>query len=211
MKRVVLFVAEAAVCVPGYLFLMSDTKGSAAGVGVVLPALLLAVAMAGLNWLFFRREGESLAAIGWDAPSRRLRQLRQRPPGAAPSSRPGASSCGSSPPLDGIPTSDGTAKAPSSGWRSASSTMRRRSLPIEATSCGSSHTGSDPPPRSCRRRHSSPWCTCRRVCHSRARPRSCSRRPFSFRCWFSAGEACRSSSAFPRTSPRRSSVSGSVP
>lgn len=72
MTRVFLFLAAAAVCVLGYLFLTSALRGSPAWVVVLVPAFLLAMATALLNALFLRRDGETLGTIGFDAPLRRI-------------------------------------------------------------------------------------------------------------------------------------------
>jgi membrane protease YdiL (CAAX protease family) len=74
MKRAFAFLAAAAVCVVGYVFLLSLFRGSPYDVGSVVAALLLAVALGWLNRRFFRLEGRSLAEIGFDRPGRRARE-----------------------------------------------------------------------------------------------------------------------------------------
>lgn len=72
MRRILVFLAGAAVCVLGYVFLLSLLRGSPYDIGSVMAAFVAAMALAALNHRFFRSEGGSLADIGFNAPGRRL-------------------------------------------------------------------------------------------------------------------------------------------
>jgi membrane protease YdiL (CAAX protease family) len=71
MKRILAFLAAAAVCVFGYVFLLSLMRGSPYDLGSVAAAFILAIALGALNKTFFRSEGGSLAEIGIDIRLRR--------------------------------------------------------------------------------------------------------------------------------------------
>lgn len=77
MKKILLFVLAAVLCVLGYVFLLSLMRGSPFELGVIIPALFIAVAAAVLNQRFLRSDGESLAALGFDDPARRVGQFER--------------------------------------------------------------------------------------------------------------------------------------
>lgn len=73
LVRVVWFAVAVALCILGYLFLLSLFRNHP--LGAALAAALLAAAALGLNRGFLRSEGGSLANIGLNAPRRRLGQF----------------------------------------------------------------------------------------------------------------------------------------
>jgi membrane protease YdiL (CAAX protease family) len=76
LKRLLVFAAAIAACLLGYLFLLGlpalGREGPFAG---AIPALLLAVVVYALNRRFLRAENRTMAALGFDAPTRRAKQF----------------------------------------------------------------------------------------------------------------------------------------
>lgn len=73
LSKVLFFAVAIAVCVVGYLFLLSLLRNRL--MGSATAAIFLAGTCFGTNAWFLRMEGRSMAAIGFDAPRLRIRQF----------------------------------------------------------------------------------------------------------------------------------------
>jgi membrane protease YdiL (CAAX protease family) len=74
LAKAALFIALATVTVIAYLFLLGVFRGKLGAFSSAVPAMLPALIALILNWRFFRYEKQSLAEIGFNRPSLRIRQ-----------------------------------------------------------------------------------------------------------------------------------------
>jgi membrane protease YdiL (CAAX protease family) len=75
LAKAALFVALSTVAVVAYLFLLSVFRGKLGAFSSAVPAIAMALLALILNWRFFRYEKQSLAEIGFNQPSLRIRQV----------------------------------------------------------------------------------------------------------------------------------------
>jgi membrane protease YdiL (CAAX protease family) len=74
LVKAALFIALSTVAVAAYLFLLGVCRGKLGAFSSAVPAVLPALLALFLNWRFFRYEKQSLAEIGFNHPSLRIRQ-----------------------------------------------------------------------------------------------------------------------------------------
>jgi len=74
LAKALLFLGLSALAVIAYLFLLNVLNGKIDPFSALIPALFLALATLALNWRFFKADGSSLGAAGFDKPLLRLGQ-----------------------------------------------------------------------------------------------------------------------------------------